>query len=251
MFNVRVSIVKYTNSLPFLYGLENSSLRDKIELTSDTPAECYENLLTNKVDIGLVPVVLLNSMTSAKVIGTSCISSRGKVHTVILASRVKLEDIKTIYLDYQSRTSVNLIKVLCKHFWKIQVAFLPAEKGYETKPIPPESAFLIIGDRCFPYYKKDYIIYDLSEEWVKFTHKPFVFAAWVANKNISAEFEVEFNEALKSGIAQRDELIQKIKKNYDSDIVDLNHYFYYNLNYDLGTEEIEGMKLFLNLLLSL
>ena len=244
-------MVKYTNSLPFLYGLENSRIMEKIILTSDTPAECYENIFTGNADIGLVPVVLLNSMPSAKIIGSSCISSKGAVYTVILASTVPLKEIKTIYLDYQSRTSANLVKVLSRLFWKIEPVFLPAEKGYETKPIPPESAFLVIGDRCFSYYNKDYIIFDLGEEWYKFTNKPFVYAAWIANKEISTDFETEFNEALNFGIDHRDDLIREIKKNYKKDNVDLDQYFYHNLRYKLGPDELNGMKLFLNFSLSL
>ncbi len=251
MKKVKVSIVKYTNSLPFLYGLENHSVNKNILLSSDTPADCYEKLLKNQVDIGLVPVVILQNLPGTQIISNHCISSKGKVHTVLLASSVPLNEIKTIVLDYQSRASVKLVEVLSRFFWKINPEFLPADEGYDEKEIPPETAFLVIGDRCFPYYHKEYLIYDLGEEWYRYTGKPFVFAAWITNKVIEAPFIRKFGQALDYGINHREELIGQIEGQYKSGEINLHHYFYHNLGYTLGPEETEGLNLFLHLVQSL
>jgi chorismate dehydratase len=195
MKTTRISIVKYTNSLPFLDGLENHPIRKKIQISADTPAECYEKLMNDDADIGLVPVTILNKLNYADIVSKYCIATRGKVRSVILASTVPLERIEKIYLDYQSRTSVNLVKILAKKFWKIEPEFVNAEPGFETRPVPIGSAFVVIGDRCFRFYDQNYLIYDLGEEWLMNTGKPFVFACWVANKPVDPDFEAEFSEA--------------------------------------------------------
>ncbi len=248
MKEIRVSVVKYTNSAPFIYGLQNHPVKRQICLSLDTPAECYEKLLNDKADIGLVPVVILSRLDYSGIVSPYCIGARGKVRSVILASTVKLKDIRTIYLDYQSRTSVNLVRILARRFWEISPDFIPATEGFETRDLQEGEAAVVIGDRAFDFYNRQYLIFDLGEEWYMNTGKPFVFACWVANKPLEADFEPVFSEALKYGIDHREELAEDMGPQFLSKNVDLKRYFFENVNYNLGPADEEGMNLFLNLM---
>ncbi|MEI9959254.1 MAG: MqnA/MqnD/SBP family protein [Ferruginibacter sp.] len=42
-----------------------------------------------------------------------------------------MKEIKTVLLDYQSRTSVALLKILLKEYWNISPELIAAEKGFE------------------------------------------------------------------------------------------------------------------------
>ncbi len=116
-----VSAVSYINTKPFLHGLELSSVRNKILLTQETPAQCAQKLLSNEIDIGLVPVAVIPLLKNPQIVSPFCIGSNGVVKTVCLFSEVPLEEINTIYLDYQSRTSVLLVQLLMKEYWKKEV----------------------------------------------------------------------------------------------------------------------------------
>ena len=84
-------------------------------------------------------------------------------------------------------------------------------------------------------------MYDLGAAWTAHTGLPFVFAAWVANKELPATFLTEFNEALKWGIDNMDQLISQLPPvGYD-----ITTYFHTNIRYDLTDASKEGMKLFL------
>ena len=120
----KISAVSYLNTMPFIYSINNSSLRNSIRMKLDYPSMCADKLLSDNVDIALAPVVVLNSSSKFRVISDYCIGSDGKVQTVCLYSNVPLKDIKKIYLDSQSRTSVELLKVLCKEYWRISPAFI-------------------------------------------------------------------------------------------------------------------------------
>ena len=50
-------------------------------------------------------------------------------------------------------------------------------------------------------------VYDLSAEWKKYTQLPFVFACWVSNKELDRGFVKQFNEALRYGLMNIDEVI--------------------------------------------
>ena len=112
MVKYKVSAVSYLNTIPFIYGLKNSPIFDQIELSLDYPALCADKLLNNQVDIGLIPVATIPKIKNAQIISDYCIGSDGKVDTVCLYSNVPILEIESIALDYQSRTSIELLKLL-------------------------------------------------------------------------------------------------------------------------------------------
>ena len=245
---IRVSCVKYLNSLPFIQGIQSHSIHNSIHLSLDTPAECYQKLSEGTVDIGLVPVTYLYEETKGRVISRYCIGSRGKVKSVILVANQSLETVDNIYLDYQSKTSVNLVKVLARHHWKRDFNFIKAKPGFESSPIPSSAAYIIIGDRAFDYYNKGLKIYDLGEEWFIFSGLPFVFACWTSNKQLPEFFISEFNDALNKGLKDIKKLIEEIRPQKHYSNIDFNEYFQKNIHYNYNENEQEGLKLFLNLL---
>jgi len=245
---LHISCVKYSNSLPFIYGLEHSAFKDSFKLSLDSPAQCYEKLARGAVDIGLIPAVGLNFLKNLQIVSPYCIGARNKVLSVILCGKTKLENISKIYLDYQSRTSVELIRILCRFHWKIDPEFIHANPGFEQKEPLPGEAFVVIGDRAFPYYSRGMVIKDLAEEWYNYSSKPFVFACWGSLKPVPEDMLSRFNKSLQSGLDNRSLLISKHKEQFSVHGIDLEKYFFSNINYDLDVSSREGLELFLNLL---
>jgi chorismate dehydratase len=116
--NVKISAVSYLNTLPFLYGIKNHPGLKNFIFEQDIPSMCAKKLITNKVDIALIPVAAIPQVKTPYFISNYCLGAVNKVRTVLLLSEVPLHEIKTVLLDYQSRTSVNLVKVLAKKHWK-------------------------------------------------------------------------------------------------------------------------------------
>ncbi len=241
---IRISAVSYINTKPFLHGLELSSVRNKILLTQETPAQCAQKLLSNEIDIGLVPVAVIPLLKNPQIVSPFCIGSNGKVKTVCLFSEVPVEEINTVYLDYQSRTSVLLVQVLMKEYWKKEITFLPALEGYEINTIKNNIAAVIIGDRAIANLGKYKYEYDLSEVWKQHTGLPFVFAAWVSNKMIEQDFLDDFNAALQIGLSNRSQLLKEYER-YDSDVFSVKEYWNTNIQYELDDDKKQALELFL------
>ena len=72
-------------------------------------------------------------LKEAYLVSDFCIGATEAVASVSLFSEVPMEHIEKVLLDYQSRTSINLAKVLLKHYWKKDVEFVSA---YENMVIP-------------------------------------------------------------------------------------------------------------------
>ncbi len=237
MKKVKISIVSYSNTIPFVHGLENSNCLslDSFELSKDTPAICYEKIKNNEADIGLIPVATIPTLNNVKIISDYCIGAEGKVKSVILASHVPLKEIKQVYLDYQSKTSNQLVQTLARLHWKQSFDFVFSKPGYENS-INGNKAGVIIGNRALEMRDKFPHVYDLAGEWYDFTGLPFVFACWVQNKEIPTEFINNFNKALQFGISKINMLT--------ADNPTLNSYLTKNINYFLDERKKEAIKLF-------
>jgi chorismate dehydratase len=251
MEKIRISAVSYLNSLPFVYGLNHSTLKDECAISLDIPSVCAEKLISGKVDVGLIPVAAIPQVANAHIISDYCIGAKGKVKTVCLFSEVPLNEIKTILLDYQSRTSVMLVKILAREFWKINPDFVNAEVGFEQS-IKGVTAAVIIGDRAFSLTpdpspegegSRGLLAYDLAEEWRKFTGLPFVFACWVANKELPAEFISEFNNALKNGLNNIDKTLEGFPPTVVSN-AEAKKYLTQDISYTFDSEKKKALELF-------
>lgn len=241
MDKIKISAVSYTNTKPFIYGIERSEVRNQIELSLDIPSDCAAKLIEEKVDIGLIPVAAIPFVPNANIIGSYCIGSVGAVNSVFIFSKVPVSAIRTVKLDAQSRTSNNLAKVLLKFHFKVEVDFT-TDQNADT------DALVLIGDRTFGRKDDFNFAYDMGEEWMKFTGLPFVYAAWVANKVISTQFVNEFDAALKLGLAHRNEVLEELPR---LENFDLHDYLFNKLDFELSTAKREALDLFLAYLKSL
>jgi chorismate dehydratase len=242
---MRVGAVSYLNTKPLLYGLQHHAISESIELIEDYPANLARALEENTIDIGLVPVAVIPKLPEAHIISNYCIGATGPVASVSIFSQVPMESIKAVYLDYQSKTSVNLARILLKNYWKQDVLLLEASSNFMDL-IDGSTAAVIIGDRALEKYNSYAYRYDLAEAWINYTGKPFVFATWVANKPIDEVFIANFNEANGIGLKNIDTVVEQLSHKNNS--YDLHTYFTKNISYTLDAAKKEGMAQFLSLL---
>lgn len=240
---IKVSAVSYLNTKPLLYGIERHPVLNNIELTLEYPALIAQHLREDTVDVGLVPVAAIPTIPGARIISDYGIGAEGDVASVCIFSKVPIEQIERIYLDYQSRTSVRLAQVLLKHYWKKEVEILSAPENY-IDLIEDTTAGVIIGDRALEQLHAFPYIYDLAGYWQKHTGLPFIFAAWVANKELPEDFIQQFNEANAAGLSELDKVIEA----NPYPVYDLRVYYRENIRYVLDEEKKKGLALFLEYL---
>ena len=214
-----------------------------MHLVEDYPARIAQMLLNNEIDVGLVPVAIIPKMQEHFIVTDYCIGAEGAVGSVCLFSEVPLERVEKVLLDYQSRTSVALAKVLIKHYWKITPVLEDAKEDFREY-IKGTTAAVVIGDRAFEQRRQSTYMYDLAAAWKAFTGLPFVFAAWIANKKLPKEFIEEFNQANKIGLLS----IDKVVAENPYPLYDLDYYYHHNISYHLTADKRKGLDKFLSLL---
>jgi len=241
----RIGAVSYLNTRPLLLGMEQSPFRDNIDLVKSYPAQIAQDLLDDTIDIGLVPVAIMPLLANPQIVSKYVIGSEGAVASVALFSQVPMDQIEKLYLDYQSRTSVALAKVLLSKYWNKEVEFLTATEGYINE-ISGTTAGTIIGDRALTSLKRFEHIYDLGLAWKAHTGLPFVFAAWVSNKPIPSAFMKAFDAANEYGLKHLDEVIALIPAT--EQVYDLHKYYTENISYEFTPEKRRGLEKFLEAL---
>jgi chorismate dehydratase len=233
----RVGSVKALNTVPLTRGLED-------QIIYATPAKLAELLQRDELDAGLVSVVepLLNDRYD--ILDGVAVASLGEVKSVLLAHRQPLEQMREVYCDTASLTSVRLLKVLL------------AERGLnpEFKPLPdynfasPPDNLMLIGDAAldFLFGGHEHQIFDLGAAWFEMTNLPFVFAAWALRRGVhNPELRRQLRDAKDFGMDTLDSIIAG-RTEYTLDF--RKDYFGWHLHYHLGSDEKRGIARFMELL---
>lgn len=236
---IRVGAVSYLNTKPLIYGFEKGGMTNELDMLSDYPSRIAAMLLNDEIDVGLIPVAILPKLAESHIISDYCIGATGPVASVCLFSDVPLASITQVLVDYQSRTSAALLKLLLEHHWKSSPTLTDTSNGYR-QDIKGTTAGLVIGDRALQQRHKSPYIYDLAEAWQEMTGLPFVFAAWVANKELPASFISNFNKTTGKGLKHIEEIVAGI--NFPE--YDLQQYYTKNINYKLDEQKDAAMHLF-------
>lgn len=231
---MKLGSVPYLNALPLTFFL-NPKL---IEIIHAPPAQLFNLLDEGKVDVALLPIVNYFENSDLYLIPNIAIATRGAVRSVKLFfdRDIPLDQIKTIYLDPESRTSHLLLKVLLKDRYNL---YLEKIRFTSVLNEPEIQAKLLIGDKAL---LNDTYSLDLAELWWNWIQKPFVFAAWMTkNPHLSELFQL-LQKSRDQALQNLEQIIQTIHSPFSPNF--LNEYFTKNLHYYMGAEELEGIKIF-------
>ncbi|MFH0842872.1 MAG: menaquinone biosynthesis protein [Bacteroidota bacterium] len=245
---IRISAVRYANTYPFIYGITKTGFDRRVIIEVDHPAQCAEKLIAGRVDIGLIPVAALPLLDEYHIITDYCLGAYGKVRTVMLLSNCPFNEITAINLDYRSRSSVTLARILARKAWKHEFMWKHTDIEFDFLNIPDNEAVVLIGDQCFAFENKFRFGIDLSEEWHRMTGLPFAFACWTSNKKLDNEFINEFNEALSFGVRNIAAVVAEYGKTGTIRGKELMAYLTDNMDFDLNDDKRKAIELFLELM---
>ncbi len=214
------------------------------ELVLDFPSHIADMLKDGTIDVGLIPVAVLHELPQYFIVSDYCIAADYDVASVCLFSEVPVQAVETIYLDYQSRSSVALLKILMREFWGISPMLIETkDESYRTK-ITGTAAALVIGDRAFEQRRLSTYGSDLAGECRAMTGLPFVFAVWASIKPMNKEWINQFNAANAAGLEKLDEIAEVQKYS----VFDLKKYYHHHISYVLNNERGKGMERFLEMM---
>jgi chorismate dehydratase len=240
---LRVGAVNYLNTKPLIYGLER--LGAELELILDFPSRLADDLATGKLDVALIPTIEFFRDPTYTIVSDACIACRGPVLSVKLFCRKPFDDIRTLALDEGSRTSVALTRILLKERFGLEprLESLPVDASFDDTKA---DAVLLIGDRAIHSPPGQFAaVWDLGDEWVRWSKLPFVFAMWTARADTDlGTLETALRTARDEGLAHLDEIAEREASPLGLTRPQCLSYLRDNLYFYLGPQEQRGLELF-------
>ncbi|MCI0489642.1 MAG: menaquinone biosynthesis protein [Blastocatellia bacterium] len=248
MIKPYVAASSYLNAAPLCYSFIYGRQKERCSFLSDAaPARCSELLEVGRADAALIPVIEYQRVPGLKIARDACVASKGSVRSVVLASRVPIDQVRSVALDTSSRTSAALIRIILSRFYDLSPSYSTSPPRIEEM-LASNDAALVIGDPAMLIDRSSLHVYDMAEEWRKHTSLPFVFAFWAIRTDSDAwPGGVDFLEAKREGIEHIDEIAEIYAASLGLPRDDLIGYLTENISYDLDEEGRRGLMLYYEL----
>ncbi len=239
---LRVGAVSYMNTKPLVWGLE--SYKDIADFYFDVPSKLYQVFSQGDLDIALLPAVCYFEKNSYRIIPNISISTYGRVESVNLYLKKDIKDVKVVALDTSSRTSRILTAIILRKQYGLNPDFINWDKGLSIDESQAD-AVLLIGDNAMKIHDSKYRILDLGNEWQDLTGLPFVFAVWVTKcDTILNGFDKILQKAKDEGIKAIEKIAESEAKRLGFTKEICSNYLRNAIRYDLGEEELQGVRKF-------
>jgi len=251
---LRISAISFLNTAPLMWDFYNqptTEITENFTFRYDVPSTCAQALRVGDADIGIIPVITTASIPDLVVIPDIAIAALNQVRSILLVSKVPIEQIDRVAIDTSSRTSVALTQVLLTKFFGGGREVVPMRPSVEHM-LKKCDAGLIIGDPALLAKTNGYYAYDLAEIWRERTGKPFVFAVWAVRKAALAEMRPGLDLA---GIFQRSrdhgleaKNLEHIAEQWSEKLglarESIRDYLTCNIHYHLDAACLDGLSLF-------
>lgn len=260
---LRVSVVKYLNTAPLVWGLERRQAQARYRLSYTVPSGCADDLRAGRADIGIIPAIEYQRIAGLKVIPHVSIASQRRVESVLLVSRGPARRAKRVALDTSSRTSVALTKILFARAWKREPDYVEAEPNLSAM-LKEADAALLIGDPALQLTLhasaggeagllpkgENWHIYDLAEEWWRLTNLPFVFAVWavrpekVGSPGRQRALVHDFLTSRDEGLDHLEEIARSAARALELPGGQLERYLRHSIDFRLDAPHMAGLESF-------
>ena len=230
---IRIGSVPYLNAVPLTWGLER-------QIVFLPPSQLGVSLREAELDVALLSITQVLFEDRYRIVDGMGVCSRGPVRSVFLAHAVPIEEVREIYCDPASLTSVSLLRVLLHRRgihprWRVLEDY---DRASEKENV------LLIGNPAIRFRSKGrrHHIWDLGKAWDDEMKLPFVYAVWVVRKEITdAKLFARLIRAKEEGLANLDRIVTNYQE-FDAPF--RQRYLTQNIHYHVGDPEKRGIARF-------
>jgi len=251
MERLRISAISYLNTAPLMWDFEHGEAGRDFDIAYTLPSSCARSLAEGTADIGIIPAAAYAEIPGLQILPEVAIASRRAVRSILLVSKVPLDQVRSVALDTSSMTSVALTKVLFEK-WLGGARTYTSMTPDLVQMLAEHDAGLLIGDPALKIDRARYYTLDLAEEWIRHTGKPFVFAFWAvrgyALKEVAPSLDLPavFQQSRDHGleVSSLNQIAREWSPRLDISEGDVRNYLTQNIHYQLDAGCLAGLRLF-------
>jgi chorismate dehydratase len=248
---LRISAISYLNTAPLMWDFEHGKATREFDISYTLPSACAHALQAGTADIGIIPAAAYAQIPGLMALPGVAIASRRPVRSILLVSRIPVDQIRTVALDTSSMTSVALTKILFEKWLGGGRTFTPMSPDIDNM-LAQHDAGMLIGDPALQIDRSRYLTVDLAEEWIRHTGKPFVFAFWAVRQAALHEADprqdlaAAFQQSRDHGLEPRslDQIAREWAPRLALTESHVRSYLTENIYYQLDAACLEGLQLF-------
>jgi chorismate dehydratase len=272
MGKLRISIVEFLNTAPLVWGFTDGPLVGKYDLSFAVPSQCAEDLKAGRADVGIIPAIEYQRMQNVVVLPGMAVASKNEVRSLLVISKVPIQQAQSFALDTNSRSSVGIVRILCRRHWNIAPEFIDMAPDVDAM-LGRADAALLIGDPALrlrirldeleaklPSDKdlccggedealvkgvQSIFVYDIAQQWREMTGHASVLAIWVARRDVvTPEIVGDFEASREYGLAHIGEIAEGAALKLDLPPRALERYLTENIDFSLDDENLAGLNLY-------
>ena len=251
MRRLRISAISYLNTAPLMWDFQHGNAARDFDISYTRPSSCARALAEGAADIGIIPAAAYAQIPGLQILPDVAIASRRAVRSILLVSRIPVEQVRAVALDTSSMTSVALTKVLFEKWLGGGRTFTAMEPNLEQM-LEQCDAGLLIGDPALQVDRSHYHTLDLAEEWIRYTGKPFVFAFWAVRGEALCEADpaldlaAVFRDSRDHGLEPQnlERIVQEWAPRLGLSVHAVREYLTESIHYQLDAGCLEGLRLF-------
>ncbi len=241
---VRIGVPPFLNTKPLIAALERETGSHIFELSELPPSSLSPLMVKGDLDISLLPAADIFENPEFQVLNGVCISSSGKVGSVVVFSGRPMAEIRTVAVDSASSSSAMMLKTVLEIFNGARPVY--EKRKYGKDFFRGVDAGLVIGNAglelCASPPEDLPFRFDMGEVWSDKTGLPFVYAVFAARPGFAADAAFE---ALLLSKKRGIQMLREISKT-GSAVLGLSaemcgDYLENRIKYELGLEEKRGL----------
>jgi chorismate dehydratase len=251
MRRLRISAISYLNTAPLMWDFEQGEAGRDFDISYTLPSACARSLGEGTADVGIIPAAAYAEIPGLLVLPDVAIASRRAVRSILLVSKVPIEQVRKVALDTSSMTSMALTKVLFEKWLGGGRTYTSMAPDIDQM-LAEHDAGLLIGDPALKIDRKRYHTLDLAEEWIRHTGKPFVFAFWAVRRDalkeaapsldLAAVFQNSRDHGLES--SSLNQIAREWAPRLNISESNVRNYLTQNIHYQLDAGCLAGLQLF-------
>ena len=250
MSRLKISAISYLNTAPLMWDFEHGEASADFDISYTIPSACARQLDEGTADIGIIPAAAYATIPDLAIVPGIAIAARRAVRSILLVSKVRIAEARTVALDTSSLTSVALIKILFAKWLGGSRTYRAMAPNLDEMLTDCDAA-LLIGDPALQVDRSRYVTLDLAEEWIKRTGKPFVFAFWAIRQQALVGRQPQrianvFRTSRDHGVQPEnlEAIAQDWAPRLKLPLEAVRTYLVQNIHYYLDPPCLEGLKLF-------